>query len=81
MNNTRDKSGLPATVSISQPGDFPLGSVESRAAMRAMIEHKGENKKLVRVTLERIGGGTDAPTSIKRIDGPDCVVVLVRVGG
>jgi hypothetical protein len=42
MNNARDKSRLPATVSVSNPGDFPLGSVESRAAMRAMIERDKE---------------------------------------
>ena len=42
MNNARDKSRLPATVSVPNPGDFPLGSVESRAAVRAMIERNKE---------------------------------------
>ena len=29
--------GLPATLSLLHPGDFPVGSVESRAAARAML--------------------------------------------
>lgn len=32
-----ERGGLPATVSSLHPADFPLGSVESRAAARAMI--------------------------------------------
>jgi hypothetical protein len=34
-----------------QPGDFPLGSVESRAAARAMIERDKETDLFGRVTL------------------------------
>lgn len=63
-----------------KPGDFPIGSVESRAAMRAMIEHKSESKHVVRVILERVGGSSDTPSSTERIEGADCVVELVRVG-
>ena len=51
MNNARDKSRLPATVSVSNPGDFPLGSVESRAAMRAMIERDKETGLRWRVIM------------------------------
>jgi hypothetical protein len=51
MNNARDKSRLPATVSVSNPGDFPLGSVESRAAMRAMIERDKETGFRWRITM------------------------------
>ena len=32
-----------------KPGDFPIGSVESRAAMRAMIEHGKETGFRVRI--------------------------------
>lgn len=51
MNNKQDKSRLPATVSVSNPGDFPLGSVESRAAMRAMIEREKDTGLRWRVTM------------------------------
>ncbi len=30
----------PATKSVPKPGDFPLGSLESRAATRAMINEE-----------------------------------------
>jgi hypothetical protein len=33
---------LPATNSGPRPGDFPVGSVESRAAARAIAENKDE---------------------------------------
>jgi hypothetical protein len=33
-------SRLPATNSGLRPGDFPVGSVESRAAARALAEHR-----------------------------------------
>ncbi|HXN23328.1 MAG TPA: hypothetical protein VOA41_11365 [Candidatus Dormibacteraeota bacterium] len=40
-----------------KPGDFPIGSVESRAAMRALILHRkdSEPKRVMHVVIERIG--------------------------
>ena len=57
MNNARDKSRLPATVCVPNPGDFPLGSVESRAAMRAMIERDKDPGLRWRVTM--VGHGPE----------------------
>jgi hypothetical protein len=34
-----------------RPGDFPLGSVESRAAVRAMIERSEESRPRLRVVV------------------------------
>jgi len=34
-----------------RPADFPLGSVESRAAVRAMIEREEESTPVIRVVL------------------------------
>ena len=70
MDNVRDKSRLPATISISRPGDFPLGSVESRAAMRAMIERVKESGLRLRIIL--IGH----PSS--DCEGKVCRDVLIR---
>jgi hypothetical protein len=37
-NNSNEKRDVPATNSAPNPGDFPVGSVESRAAARAMLK-------------------------------------------
>jgi hypothetical protein len=37
--NRSDKKTLPATTLGAKPGDFPVGSLESRAAARAMLHH------------------------------------------
>jgi len=41
-NNGKRTDGLadPATQSVPEPGDYPLGSLESRAAARAVIEER-----------------------------------------
>ena len=40
LKSGRNGNGLGATDSAPQPGDFPLGSVESPAAARARLEHE-----------------------------------------
>ncbi len=42
LSTHRNESSLPATVSGPRPGDFPVGSVESRAAARRMFERQGQ---------------------------------------
>jgi hypothetical protein len=39
MKNREERPRLRATNSAPRPSDFPLGSVESRAAARAMLNH------------------------------------------
>ena len=41
-NNGKRTDGLadPATQSVPEPGDYPLGSLASRAAARAVIEER-----------------------------------------
>jgi hypothetical protein len=51
MDNSSKKRSLPATNSGLIPGDFPLGSVESRAAARAMIERGKETGVRLRMIL------------------------------
>lgn len=46
MNNTRKQQPLP--VAEVKPGDFSLGSVESRAAARMIAEKIANRHKLVR---------------------------------
>jgi hypothetical protein len=45
---------LPATNSGPKPGDFPLGSLESRAAARAVAEDKDEGIVLTFEGLPRL---------------------------
>lgn len=50
MNKTPKTPILPATL---KPGDFPLGSPQSRAAARVALEQKSEDG--MRVMIEYIG--------------------------
>lgn len=45
MKNRKDSDALPATGSGPKPADFPLGSVESRAAARAMLSERPAETK------------------------------------
>lgn len=48
----RESLNLPATP---KPGDFPLGSMESRAASRALLERMDQGSEKIRVIIEHIG--------------------------
>ena len=53
---------LPATNLGPKPGDFPVGSAESRAAARAMCDRKQSTCEKIIVTVEHIG--SDRPPDI-----------------
>lgn len=38
--NERNTTAMPATESVPKPGDFPIGSAKSRAAARAILDHR-----------------------------------------
>jgi len=52
-NSERSKGSLPVTELRLGPGDFPLGSLQSRAAARAVMEQKG--RPVMRFVIEYIG--------------------------
>jgi len=54
VNNPAKEPLLLVTNSGPKPGDFPIGSVESRAAARALAEHKTEAKEVLRVEVKRM---------------------------
>lgn len=58
MKNQRVKPPLPATDSTPKPGDFPLGSIESRAAARSHVQQS--IKGSVRTTVLIIGWRSNA---------------------
>jgi hypothetical protein len=53
MKNQKDKLHLPATETMPRPGDFPIGSIESRAAARRRYEDSLKSR--VRTTYLQIG--------------------------
>jgi hypothetical protein len=57
----RVKETLPGTDSGLRPGDFPLGSVQSRAVTRAELEHRQKQKEeadnVIRVRIIAVGSG------------------------
>lgn len=72
-NRGKGPEDLPqaATNSTPKPGNYPLGSVESRAAAQAMIEGKGKQKKILRVSFVE-PGSMDVTSHIDyEIEDPD----------
>ena len=69
--------------STPKPGDFPIGSVESRAAMRAVIEEKKRIPKNVRrIILERDGVVAETATECGPGEGgSELHVILERIAG
>ena len=60
MHNTGEQQPLP--VAEVKPGDFPLGSLESRAAARALVERKSKPKRIIQIRfLSPDGTVTDGP--------------------
>jgi hypothetical protein len=55
IDNSRASAFLPVTDSSPDPGDFPLGSTESRAAARALADRLGASGEVLRVVVEHIG--------------------------
>jgi len=52
------KSGEPQQSGVLRPGDFELGSLESRAAARGMLDRRfvEQQQRGFRVVVEHIGG-------------------------
>ena len=55
VNNSRVQSSLPAIASVPNPGDFPLGSIESRAAAGSMLTDRERVGKNLHFCFEYIG--------------------------
>jgi len=59
----RSQGRLHATELRPGPADFPLGSLQSRAAARAVMEQKG--RPVMRIVIEYIG--RDRPPRIMEV--------------
>jgi hypothetical protein len=78
--NRHDKKVLFATASGLKPGNFPVGSVKSRAAARSMADRRKSaseaSKAVIRVIVESIGAKSANKPVITRDVGPDYVVEI-----
>lgn len=62
LNKAAKSYAVPDTDSGLRPGDFPVGSLESRAAARSMLRRIQENPGAVlRVRIVHIGCGANMP--------------------
>lgn len=64
MHNTGEQQPLP--VAEVKPGDFPLGSLESRAAARTLAERKSKPKRVLQIRFVSPDGSIE--------DGPRVVL-------
>lgn len=76
-------SHLGDTNSGPLPGDFPVGSLESRAAARSMLERTESNASriVMRIEIVHIGTGADEPlpaTQLVPFDGGMAEIVHRR---
>jgi hypothetical protein len=74
---------LPATDSEARPGDFPLGSIESRAAARAKLEHIKDNPgEVLHLIIHHVGEAKNTPMPpTERIEWPGGVTIIEHDGG
>jgi hypothetical protein len=64
-----------ATKSAPKPGEYPIGSVQSRAAARMMLENKSKPEMVIRVVY--VGGSKENRPPLlatKRVPGSSIVV-------
>jgi hypothetical protein len=62
--NPLGRPTLPATIAGPRPDDFPLGSIEQRAAARAELDRRraAEDEVVMTVTFSVVGGGGPVKT-------------------
>ena len=66
----------PSNSNGPRPEDFPLGSLESRAAARAFAEHKSREKLVFRRNVTCVGHEDAEPILVSRSENEDCVVEM-----
>jgi hypothetical protein len=80
MLSPKDKTILPARSSGPRPGDFPVGSLESRAAARAMLKRCDITTVMISTGLPSSFGGppiVDPPDRVAYYLAPDDSIVQV----
>jgi hypothetical protein len=83
IKKLEDKKKQSADAALC-PWNFPLGSIASRAAARAMLEHRKRSKNGIRMVIKLIGHPKDQPLPENtRNEGEDWYseTVYERCGG
>ena len=75
----REELSLPATDSGPKPGDFPVGSLESRAAARSLLERHEEEIPVRVIDLCRSRSRSDKPIGQATVEGE--LVAVYEDGG
>jgi len=55
VHKPRADALLSATSASPKPGDYPLGSTESRAAARALADRLSASQEVLRIVVKHIG--------------------------
>jgi hypothetical protein len=55
IDNPRANARLSATNASAKPGDYPLGSTESRVAARALADRLSASGEVLRIVIHHIG--------------------------
>jgi hypothetical protein len=55
IDNSTANARLSATNASPKPGDYPLGSSESRAAARALADRLTASGEVLRIVIKHIG--------------------------
>jgi hypothetical protein len=73
------EQAFPATNSAPRPGAFPLGSIESRAAARALAWRKSGKKEVLRVEVVHIAAFRGDLPSSSRYECENCIIELIHL--
>jgi hypothetical protein len=71
--------GWSATNLASRAGAFPLGSIESRAAARALAVSKRIEKEIIRVEVVHIAASAADLPSSSRYECKNCIIELIHL--
>jgi hypothetical protein len=78
VNNPAKEAPLLVTNSGLRPGDFTIGSVESRAAARALAEAKTKAKEVHRLVITHIGAAPNDLHPSTRRESENCIVEIIH---
>jgi hypothetical protein len=80
IDNSRTTASLPVTDSGPRPGDFPVGSIESRVAAGALAGNKKEVKEILRVDVKHISASASELPASSRHECENCIIEIIHRG-
>jgi hypothetical protein len=80
FDKARAKARLSAIDLAPRPGDFPVGSIESRAAARTLAGNKKEVKEILRVDVKHISASASELPASSRHECENCIIEIIHRG-